>query len=356
MTIFLADYAVYQAGLTLQSLKSAGYTIINFKISHGTGQKSVAANLPGLLAEAKKLGLKISTFHWLDNSASGGAPADYCYGRMKALGLAAPGYAHVCDCESNATEAIFKAYMGRMQQLLGRKIGLYTGDWWWTDPSRKWNGSGWTPYLHAAPNAGYLAAYPGDTSTHWKAGYGGWPNLSIMQHRVARVAGVDVSQSAIRDPAVWAGLSGGDDDVSQADVIAALKSAEGKAAIYSAVFEQDKIQRYDANGVAVPPDPADAGAHTMWAASALQYLGKDTALIKKSLGVAEGQRAAGATQLKEALDAALADRQAAADQLADIVDLLRGASGDPNLAPVVAQLDELQQRLHEAGRGLKGDL
>jgi hypothetical protein len=354
VTIYLADYAVYQAGLTLAQLKAAGYTIANFKTSHGLGQKSVAANLPGLLAEARRLGLGVCTFHWLDKSASGGAQADYAFDRLTALGLKGTGFGHVCDCESDATEKIFRDYMARMQQRLGRKIALYTGDWWWTDPDRKWNGSGLTPYLHAAPNAGYLPAYPGDTSAHWKAGYGGWPNLSIMQHRVAKVAGVAVSQSAIRDPAVWQALTGGEDDVSQADVLAALKSAEGRAAIYSAVMEQDKIQRYDVNGVAVPQDPKDAGAHTMWPASAIQYLGKDSALIKKSLGVAEGQRAAGATQLKEALDAAQADRAEAADQLAAIADLLRSAGGDPNLAPVIDQITALQERLASGGRALKG--
>jgi hypothetical protein len=209
VTIYLADYAVYQAGVSLSSLKSAGYTIINFKISHGLTRKSVAENLPALIAEARKLGLEVCTFHWLDKSATGTAQADYAFSRMTANGLTGAGFGHVCDCESDATEKIYRDYMSRMKSKLGRDVGLYTGDWWWQP--RGWTGATYSPYLHAAPNQGYLSAgYPGDTSTHWKAGYGGWPNLSIMQYRVGKVAGVPVSQSAIRDPAVWSALTGGE--------------------------------------------------------------------------------------------------------------------------------------------------
>jgi Glycosyl hydrolases family 25 len=207
MTLYLADYATYQAGISLSTLKSAGYRIINFKISHGLGQKSVATNLPTLIGQARSLGLDVCTFHWLDNSATGTQQANYALSRLNALGLDMVG--HVCDCESNATQQIFRDYMTVMTKALRRPVGLYTGDWWWTAPGRKWAGAPLTPYLHAAPNQGYLPAYPGDTSAHWKAGYGGWPNLSIMQHRVGKIAGVAVSQSAIRDPAVWSALTGG---------------------------------------------------------------------------------------------------------------------------------------------------
>ena len=35
MTLRLADYASYQAGLRLADLKTAGFGIVNFKVSHG---------------------------------------------------------------------------------------------------------------------------------------------------------------------------------------------------------------------------------------------------------------------------------------------------------------------------------
>jgi len=74
------------------------------------------------------------------------------------------------------------------------------------------------------------------------------------------------------------------DTVSAADVITALKSAEGKAAVYAAV-NQDKVQRYDSAGVALPADPAKPGDEVMTWASALAYLGRDAILIRKAVSL-----------------------------------------------------------------------
>jgi hypothetical protein len=138
-----------------------------------------------------------------------------------------------------------------------------------------------------------------------------------------------------------------------------LKTGDAKDLLFSAVLGNDKIQRYDGNGVAIPPSPADPGAHTMWAASAIQYLGKDTTLIRKQLGIAvdeaEEDRAQAATQIKEAIDKAAADRQANAEDLKAIRDAVDAAGGSPELAPVLSAVQALTDRLDAAGTVLEGD-
>lgn len=120
--------------------------------------------------------------------------------------------AHQLDCEDTqrpATQQIMRDYVTAMQDHLGRHIVLYTGDWWWQP--RGWDGASLTPYVWAAPNAGYLSAYPGDTSSYWRAGYGGWGDYAILQYAVSPISGAgggNISKSAIRDSRVWAALTG----------------------------------------------------------------------------------------------------------------------------------------------------
>lgn len=211
MTLHLLDIASYQAGLNLARARDAGFSLVNIKTSQGDWYTYSASRGWADKARAQKMG--ICTFHWLDNSASGKAQADIAFKRMKEMG-GPDGFAHQCDCEDNekpASLAIMRDYVNHMQDLMGRHIVMYTGDWWWTP--RKWTAASLTPYLWAAPNSGYLKSYPGDTSTHWKAGYGGWANYSILQYAVSEIEGAGggkVSKSAIRDPKVWAALTGGD--------------------------------------------------------------------------------------------------------------------------------------------------
>jgi hypothetical protein len=212
VTLHLLDIASYQGDLKLTDVKAAGFTLVNFKISHGTGVKSVHPDLDALVAQARELGLGISTFHWLESGASGRDQARHAIERMRRLGLDAPGHAHVCDCEDDATEVQWRDYVDATQDHLGWHVATYSGDWWW-EP-RGWDGASATPYLHAAPNSGYPGSYPGDDSGQWIAGYGGWDELSLMQYAVRPLSGgtIDVSMSAVRDPMVWHRLCGGTDD------------------------------------------------------------------------------------------------------------------------------------------------
>jgi glycosyl hydrolase family 25 len=213
VTRYLLDIAVYQGKLTPAMVKAGGFSAVNLKVSHGLGQKSVHPNIAGWARDAPAAGLGVCTFHYLTGEAPGDAQAEYAYSRIAALGLTY-GTAHQLDTEADASWSVIEAYAARMQTLLGRPIVLYTGDWWWTAKGRGWNGASAVPYLWSAPNAGYLGKYPGDTSAHWKAGYGGWSVLSVMQYAVKPLAGIDVSMSAIRDETVWSALTKGRDGMS----------------------------------------------------------------------------------------------------------------------------------------------
>lgn len=219
MTIHIADYAIYQDGLSIAQIKAAGFAVVNFKVSHGAGIRNVHPQLPALVAAAKKAGLGLGTFHWLDGSASGADQAHYAYGRLYDLGLVA-GAAHTVDVEEDDPAPTWdhvRDYVETMRALLGRPLMIYTGDWWWTAPGRQWKGSSLAPYVMAAPNDGYPGSYPGDASSAWTAGYGGWQTLSVMQYSDRKkVAGVAVSAAAVRDPAVWSALTGGPTVASQA--------------------------------------------------------------------------------------------------------------------------------------------
>lgn len=206
MTLFIADIAYWQGPLTLAELEAAGFRGINVKISHGITQKHVHPGASIYVSSARADGWDLSCFHWLTGDASGVAQADYAYRAMAVLGLNVPGVAHAVDVEdAGVTASIYGDYLSRMTQLLGRPIITYSGDWY--AASRPWvRVSALSPWLWSGE---YESDYPGDDAASWSVGYGGWMELSVLQYRVAPVAGINVSQSAVRDPALWDWMRGG---------------------------------------------------------------------------------------------------------------------------------------------------
>lgn len=227
-TVYIIDLASYQEGINLEQAKAAGVQAVNIKTSEGMGYTWGRAK--DYADYARSLGMGICTFHWLDSSGSGVAQAQRAYELMVYLGNGSPaGMAHQCDCEDDANYTIFAEYMTEFQRLLGRPIMLYTGDWWWTGHGN-WNGAQFTPYLWAAPNDGYLSDYPGDSSPHWNAGYGGWDVLSGMQFAVSPVSGFNgnVSKTMIRRTA-WNALVGVAAQPEQEEDMYWIFAAGGKA-------------------------------------------------------------------------------------------------------------------------------
>lgn len=208
----LVDLASYQEGISLPAVLAAGFTAVNIKLTQGNWYRWTAGR--AYADSARNLGMGICTFSWIDNSASGATQAAYAYQQMQAIG-GPDGLAHQCDCEDPvrpATYAIWRDYIAWWQDKIGRPVVNYSADWWWMP--RGWTGATVTPYLWAAPNSGYLSEYPGDTAGSWRAGYGGWTEYSLLQYAVQSISGAgggNLSKTAIRDPQVWAVLTGGKD-------------------------------------------------------------------------------------------------------------------------------------------------
>jgi hypothetical protein len=208
VTALLLDVSRWQSGLDLNRVRDAGFTAVNIQLTGKAGFIS-GPWAKTYADQARALQMGVCTYHWLDATRTGAAHAAVAWKRITELG-GPRGMAHQVDCEdsdSPATWAIWRDYVTAMQDKLQRHVINYSGDWWWTP--RRWNGASLTPYHWAAPNAGYLSAYPGDFSPHWRAGYGGWTDLSIMQYAVGPAAGVRCSLSAIRDRSLWPALTGG---------------------------------------------------------------------------------------------------------------------------------------------------
>jgi hypothetical protein len=160
----------------------------------------------------------VSCFHWLDNSASGSVQADYCWRTLGPIISAVGPVALQVDCEDSsrpATYAILRDFIAATADRMGHLPYVYTGDWWATASGRAaWDVRSLTPWLMAAPNSGYPGSYPGDQSGQWRAGYWGYGDLSLMQYAVSPIAGAggsNISKTAIRDPQIWAALTGGTD-------------------------------------------------------------------------------------------------------------------------------------------------
>lgn len=212
MTLHIVDVSKYQAEranpLNPYSAHLAGFGALNIALDLGRGDDVLPTWTASYASRARSLSMGICTYRWLDARLSGAASARRAYDRMVALGGPA-GMAHAVDVEDNATEQIIRDYVITMTGLLGRPIALYTADWWWTRQGRNWPMANLTPYLWGAPNDGYLADYPGDGAEEWQAGFGGWQHFSILQYAVKPLPNTgDCSLSAVRDPAVWAALTG----------------------------------------------------------------------------------------------------------------------------------------------------
>lgn len=221
MTLYLLDVASYQGSLATADVVRAGFDVVNVKVSHGLTLRAVHPDVAGWVTRARAAGLGVCSFHFLTGDAAGAAQADYSFARLEALGLLS-GAGHVVDVETNpagpdATLTILRDYLTVMQPLLRRPVMVYSAQHWWRP--RGWQVADLTPHVHAAPDKGngsyYPGSYPGDSSPAWSTtGWGGWKSLSVMQYAVAPMSfpdgtrgTIDVSKSAIRDPAVWVDLT-----------------------------------------------------------------------------------------------------------------------------------------------------
>lgn len=203
-TLYFIDLASpYQDGIDLAAAKAGGIDAVNIKVTEGIGYEN-----PRYLqwaTEAKSLGLGISFFHWLDSSGSGEEQANAFISAVMSTGIT--DYCVMVDCEDDANYNTLVSFISVVKSVTDRDVALYSADWWWVP--RGWDGVSLSPYLVAAPNDGYLTDYPGDDSPQWRAGYGGWSELSGLQFAVSPGPGTtkNTSKTRIR-AAAWAALTG----------------------------------------------------------------------------------------------------------------------------------------------------
>lgn len=228
-TSYLIDLASHQEGIDLAAAKAAGVRIVNIKTSQGNWYTWAKAK--EYADKARAVGLEVMSFHWVDNSAGGVEQAQLAFNLHNAIGAVA----HQADVEDNSTWQITSDYVNEFQRLLGRKVLLYTGAWWWQP--RGWPGSTLTPYLMAAPNSGYPGNYPGDGSEKWVAGYGGWNQLSAMQFAVSPIPGFagNVSRTMIKNSA-WTDLKG-EEDMTPEQMLAARISGVKDGVMWNFSFQ-----------------------------------------------------------------------------------------------------------------------
>ncbi len=206
----IVDVSRFQAErpdpLDLAKAQAAGITAVNIALDRGRSQDVLSPWARGYADRARELGMGVGSYRWLDARQSGAEHARRAIERIQALG-GPDGMAHAVDCEDNADLATLTAYVQAMQDWLQRPVAIYPGRWWLRP--RGWNVADLSPFLWAAPSVGYLPTYPGDESPHWTVDYGGHTELALMQHSVAPLPGTgECSLTAVRDPAVWAALTG----------------------------------------------------------------------------------------------------------------------------------------------------
>lgn len=200
--------------LDLTAARDAGYSIVNIALTGGRGYTS-GSWAKSYADAAAVLGMGRSCYHWLDGRTSGRVQALQQLDRMLQVFGSLRGFAHCVDVEETGKDGVTPPtwqhvvdYVGTVQEALNRPVVIYSADWWWQP--RNWPGSTLTPYVMGMPNTGPAGSYPGDTSPLWSAGWGGWSEFAVMQWGVAPLPGTgNCSLSVIRDPAVWAAITGG---------------------------------------------------------------------------------------------------------------------------------------------------
>lgn len=207
--IYLYDLAgSYQANFSVATAKKEGYAGGVSKITEGlTGganwdlvNKTWAKRWHD---ESVSEGMVWGGYHFLHNG-NGAAQARYFLDEFnKITGRGVDGYLVQLDCEHDADWQTIQDFSNEFyRQTHDHPYLLYTGDWWWNVPGRRWAGASLTPYLwHSryVSGTGYGSfLYQKVDPSYWTPNYGGWPKATMLQYSASGSLGglnanVDVS-------------------------------------------------------------------------------------------------------------------------------------------------------------------
>lgn len=134
MTVLGVDISNNQGtAVNFAACRAAGARFLFAKASEGTGYRDpyLARNLAGARAQ----GMVVGAYHFL-RGGHGVAEANHFIRCVKAAnGGTLKGVALIVDVEKDCSYADVRAFINRLSAYThGRKIGVYTGAWYWEDP------------------------------------------------------------------------------------------------------------------------------------------------------------------------------------------------------------------------------
>jgi hypothetical protein len=189
----------------------------------------------GNLEWARNQGIKLTGGYHFIRNGNGAGQADFFIAQAQRLfGQDLAGRMWQLDCESDASYDDIKAFKQRWDDRTGgAKILFYTGDWW-LQP-KGWNVAalGFVG-LWAAPNRGYFGrANNLRPATDWRAGYGGFDKLTVLQYDARSAIGdtnmYDGTLAQLQALLRGGGAAGGGSEETDVDIVETSLTTSGAA-------------------------------------------------------------------------------------------------------------------------------
>lgn len=202
MVLYIVDaHLTYQAGLSIPTVASEGYSGLLVKASQGVTGYLAPTGFETWIAEARTAGMVPGAYHWL-NSTSGAAQANRFLDRLDSVG-GADGMLCAVDCEDSSNPAslgVLTDFIDTFQTRTGgHPLLVYSGNWWWE--SRGWDISGLGVHLwdsrYVSGSGTGSALYGQVPGSWWTPRYSGITRATLLQYTsTASVAGQSVDVSA----------------------------------------------------------------------------------------------------------------------------------------------------------------
>jgi GH25 family lysozyme M1 (1,4-beta-N-acetylmuramidase) len=248
MTVFGWDASHYdwdRGSMDLAAAKAGGITFATHKIGEGWGYTDT--RFDDFYAKAQRAGIPLLGAYYVLRPGDEVAQADRF---LVLLDAKAPGWRDEpfilqADCESWGTSpepspAEVKAFCARLAaRAPGFRPVVYAPKWVYGDRLAGLGYPLWASSYGTNPAGDYRALYPGDTSGRWAAYSGQVPTI-LQYGSQARIAGqgsCDANAYRGTIDELKALVAPGRDDMNKTEMIAFLKSGEGRDALEPAIVQ-----------------------------------------------------------------------------------------------------------------------